>query len=103
MNAEGIAVPRAPLMDREEFDAALVALDRSQRWIARKLGTHRAAIEYWFSEGGPGVPPSVAAWLRRQVRHAEADPPPDPMEWRRDLRGTLARARGAAGPAKARR
>lgn len=60
-------------------DAFLATLDRlgykSQAVAARLFGVHVRTVERWCAGQYP-IPAEVEAWLRRQLRHIEADPPP---------------------------
>lgn len=67
-------------MAGDEFDAAVKTLHWSDRELAAMLGCSRALPSQWRTKRRP-IPPEVAAWLRRRVADAQADPPP--ANWRK--------------------
>lgn len=78
-------------MTRQEFKRCLKVLERSDAWFCRQAGTTSATLGYWFSDGGPGIPPVLADRLWRAAAQGERevaeDPWPRPEAWRRDTRG----------------
>ena len=91
-----------PPMSHAEFKAALRTLERSVLWFSREAGTYPATVAGWFEPGGPGIPPKLAARLRRErdlaLKAAREDPWPKPEEWRRDTRAGHPALRPRGGP-----
>jgi hypothetical protein len=62
-------------MTRQELRDMLAALRLSVRGLARLTGYSPGAAQGWM-EGFSQVPEKVAKWLRAEVRHRQAYPPP---------------------------
>jgi len=62
-------------MTPARLTACLVALDWTQRGLARRLDRPKSTIGQWAA-GTVAIPPDVARWLEDHMRHHHRHPAP---------------------------